>query len=68
MPLYEYFCPECEDRFESFRYLSERNDVVECPNCGKESERVLSAFAVGRGSSGGSVSSSSSCSSGWGGG
>ena len=67
MPLYEYLCPECEERFESFRNLSERNDSVECPACGQASERVLSAFAMGRSASGSSTKSSS-CASGWGGG
>jgi putative FmdB family regulatory protein len=67
MPLYEYFCPQCEERFESFRYLSERNDVVECPSCGHQSERVLSAFAMGK-SAGGSSSKSSCSTGGWSGG
>jgi putative FmdB family regulatory protein len=44
MPIYEYRCPACEERFEE---LARNPDVtVACPSCGAaETERLLSVFA-----------------------
>jgi putative FmdB family regulatory protein len=44
MPIYEYRCPACDERFEE---LVRNPDVaVACPSCGgAEAERLLSAFA-----------------------
>ena len=50
MPIYEYRCPACDERFEE---LVRNPDVaVACPSCGgAEAERLLSVFAgVGRSS------------------
>jgi putative FmdB family regulatory protein len=50
MPIYEYRCPACDERFEE---LVRNPDVtVACPSCGDTSaERLLSVFAgVGGGS------------------
>ena len=45
MPLYEYSCKKCGHRFE--RLLRHTNDIVkECPVCGGEVERLISASAV----------------------
>jgi putative FmdB family regulatory protein len=45
MPLYEYQCKKCGHRFE--RLLRSYNDTVEeCPICGGEVERLISASAV----------------------
>lgn len=64
MPIYEYRCPQCGERFEKFvRSLSAQTEVT-CPRCGNtEVEKAVSLFA---GLSGGSgwVSSGASCSSG----
>ena len=68
MPLYEYHCDECETEFESLQSIRER-DNADCPECGKRARRLLSGFSVGGGGGGvdlGSVSSSSSCSTGGG--
>lgn len=44
MPIYDYRCRECDERFEE---LARNPDVkVACPSCGAaESERLLSVFA-----------------------
>ncbi|NMB75950.1 MAG: zinc ribbon domain-containing protein [Myxococcales bacterium] len=36
MPLYEYRCPACGERFELLRSASERDDEAQCPRCGKK--------------------------------
>lgn len=46
MPLYEYHCESCGERFEKLRRMSEADTGVVCPKC--ESEKVsrqLSTFA-----------------------
>jgi putative FmdB family regulatory protein len=48
MPLYEYRCHGCGDRFEVLQRLGATAEDVLCPRCGKdEPERVLSTFAAG---------------------
>ncbi len=42
MPIYEYICP-VHDRFESLRSMSEYKKPSDCPECGKESGRVVSS-------------------------
>jgi putative FmdB family regulatory protein len=50
MPIYEYRCPSCDERFEE---LVRNTDVaVACPSCGgADVERLLSVFAGVGGSS-----------------
>ena len=43
MPLYEYWCKSCEDIFEELKLLSDTGGV-KCPECGKDSERIMSSF------------------------
>ena len=48
MPIYEYECSQCGERFEQFRALRESNSEVKCPKCGaKRPLRVFSTFATG---------------------
>jgi putative FmdB family regulatory protein len=48
MPLYEYRCPDCRERFEVLQRVGEGADAVRCPECGAvEVERQLSTFAAG---------------------
>ena len=44
MPIYEYFCPDCDLKFELMRPLSQASKGAECPHCQQKAERVLSAF------------------------
>jgi putative FmdB family regulatory protein len=50
MPMYEYFCPECNMRFEKLvRHATPENAVggVACPTCETtDTRRVLSVFAA----------------------
>ena len=48
MPIYEYECGKCRERFEALRALWDDDSEVECPKCGvKHPQRVFSAFATG---------------------
>ncbi|MGA2107027.1 MAG: zinc ribbon domain-containing protein [Syntrophorhabdales bacterium] len=45
MPIYEYECRNCEEKFEVLQKADETNDLICCPKCGTEKpERLLSAF------------------------
>ena len=53
MPLYEYYCPQCETRFELLRPMSRSNGPATCPNGHKGAQRVLSVFSsVSKGAGG----------------
>ncbi|MDY6917374.1 MAG: zinc ribbon domain-containing protein [Chloroflexota bacterium] len=48
MPIYEYECPKCGERFEQRRSIADCDSQAECPKCGAvEARRVLSVFALG---------------------
>jgi putative FmdB family regulatory protein len=50
MPIYEYRCPSCEERFEEL--VRSSDPAVACPSCGTaDVERLLSVFAGVGGSS-----------------
>ncbi len=61
MPTYEYICSECQNKFDVYATLAEKEKGLkpECPNChSKKTIQVFGNFAVfSRGSSGGSNSS-----------
>jgi putative FmdB family regulatory protein len=61
VPLYEYTCSKCGDKFEQLvRSMKAADDPVECPKCGsKQTARSLSVFAVS--SSAGSSSDAPTC-------
>jgi len=44
MPIYEYICSRCEQKFELLKPMSQSGEGVACPNCGGKAGRVLSAF------------------------
>jgi len=44
MPLYEYECKECKDRFTKLAKRGE--DPPKCPTCGKDTEQQLSSPAL----------------------
>lgn len=56
MPMYEYRCPSCTTLFERLGAMSERDDQVRCPRCGREAERLFSTFAAFTGADGGASS------------
>ena len=45
MPVYEYRCGACRERFELLRPMS-ANGEADCPQCGGAANRVLSLFAA----------------------
>lgn len=45
MPLYEYLCGSCANRFELIRKFSDP-PVTECPACGGPVEKLLSSPAI----------------------
>jgi len=65
MPIYEYRCSDCENKFEEL--VSRLEAAVSCPKCGSDNtSRLISMFCASGTSSpaghGGSSCSSSSCS------
>lgn len=63
MPMYEFRCRDCGERFEELRSVNEPDAGVECPQCGGgRVERLLSSFATSGGASqSGGSSGGSSC-------
>ena len=52
MPLYEYACLACEERYEELRPASRADAVLPCTKCGSTRvKRLLSVFATPRGHS-----------------
>jgi putative FmdB family regulatory protein len=48
MPIYEYECLKCGQRFEMLRHISEIDSNIRCPKCGAENPtRIISAFTTG---------------------
>jgi len=66
MPLYEYSCQGCGERFELIRRLSDESEVL-CPACGEPAHKLLSGFAV-QGIASGSDHGSCGSGGGWSGG
>jgi putative FmdB family regulatory protein len=60
MPLYEYYCDDCECRFEVLRSFSQADKPVACVECsGSHTRRAISLFcAVSKGGNGGETSRS----------
>ena len=47
MPIYEYQCISCREKFELLRRLSDKDSEIKCPRCNKTGvKRVLSTFAT----------------------
>jgi putative FmdB family regulatory protein len=48
MPLYEFTCNACGERFEIISPVGERDDRAVCPRCGgRDLTAVFGSFAVG---------------------
>jgi putative FmdB family regulatory protein len=58
LPIYEYRCHNCGEKFEVLAY-SQSDTAIICPKCGSENvERVMSGFAS---TDAGAYQTSSSC-------
>ena len=69
MPIYEFTCERCADRFEALCRMGSTGEDLECPVCGHPKVRkVMSTFASRSSSPGGGTtahgSSCAGCSSG----
>ncbi len=65
MPIYEYRCDECGERFELFVRSSAQRDNPVCPKCGSPKvQKAISLFGVG-GPGGSSKPSAASCGTGF---
>jgi putative FmdB family regulatory protein len=45
MPIYEYYCPNCNVEFEALRPASKADEPVPCKTCGQPGQRQLSTFS-----------------------
>lgn len=63
MPIYEYQCEECQERFDKLIRSSDASQEIVCPKCGSHKvRRLLSLFGLGKsGQKAGSVAPASSC-------
>ena len=56
MPIYEYTCVTCANRFERRRSMSDMDEPAPCPDCGSDSRREFSVFAAFSSGAGGQAS------------
>ncbi|MFC1899816.1 FmdB family zinc ribbon protein [Chloroflexota bacterium] len=57
MPIYEYYCPTCQDKFELLRSMSSITEDTMCPKCNSKGQKVFSICAsFSKGSDGVSAS------------
>jgi len=48
MPIYEYECMKCGQKFELRRSMADSDKDTQCPGCGAgDSQRVFSVFTTG---------------------
>lgn len=45
MAIYEYFCKNCNYKFEQLRSMADANKDANCPKCNNPAKRSLSRFA-----------------------
>ncbi len=47
MPLYEYYCAECRNTFDTLRPAAKADDTILCKHCeSRQTSRTLSVFAA----------------------
>jgi putative FmdB family regulatory protein len=47
MPIYEYECPNCGEKFEAHRKIADSDSEIKCPRCGKKQpRRIFSTFGM----------------------
>lgn len=45
MPIYEYLCQDCENKFETIRGMNQADSPIECAQChSRKTKRMLSTF------------------------
>jgi putative FmdB family regulatory protein len=51
MPVYEYFCANCNTKFDALRPMSQADEKIKCTECeSTRTARVLSVFFAAAGS------------------
>jgi len=51
MPIYEYLCKDCGERFEMVRTMKDADKPISCKTCqGNQTQRTLSVFYAQSGS------------------
>ena len=51
MPIYEFECKKCSNRFELMRAVSAMNKRAKCPSCNSQAtKRLVTNFAFAKGS------------------
>jgi putative FmdB family regulatory protein len=64
MPIYEYVCQDCQQRFEALRSMADSDKAIPCEYCGSDqTQRAISVFFAQSGGRGiaGSNGECSSC-------
>ena len=46
MPIYEYCCPSCNQKFELRRSFSQADEAARCPTCDVVAKKLFSSFAA----------------------
>lgn len=47
MPIFEYQCSECNNKYDIFHKSQSSSEKIECPSCGSDkSKKLFSAFAA----------------------
>ena len=60
MPIFEYRCKDCGEKFETLVYSTSDTKEIECPECGStKTEKQMSMFASSGGNESGGASKSS---------
>ena len=62
MPIYEYQCTQCGEKFEARQSFGEDGSRLNCPKCqAPDPRKLLSSFSFSMGSGAGATSSWDSC-------
>jgi putative FmdB family regulatory protein len=58
MPIYEYICRSCNERFSLLQRVNSPEGEARCPRCSsREVKKVMSSFSCSAGTGGGSAPS-----------
>ena len=49
MPIYEYYCEDCQHQYEAIRPASQMDEPSPCPKCSGPGKRKLSVFSFKNG-------------------